>query len=75
MLNLLPKNICKLLNFQQDTQRKQPPNRRKSAKSGRPGANPTIASYNASVENYYNPTGSLARFENINILFYFRKTH
>jgi hypothetical protein len=47
----------------------------------RPGANPTIASYNASVVNFYNAsvvnfynaTGSLARFENKNILFYFEK--
>jgi hypothetical protein len=29
-----------------------------------PGVNPTIASYNASVVNSYNATGSLARFEN-----------
>jgi hypothetical protein len=29
-----------------------------------PGANPTIASYNASVVNFYNATGSLVRFEN-----------
>jgi hypothetical protein len=29
-----------------------------------PGANPTIASYNASVVNFYNATGSLARLEN-----------
>jgi hypothetical protein len=28
----------------------------------KPGANPTIASYNASVVNFYNATGSLARF-------------
>jgi hypothetical protein len=28
-----------------------------------PGAYPTIASYNASVVNFYNATGSLARFE------------
>jgi hypothetical protein len=28
------------------------------------GANPTIASYNASVIKFYNATGSLARFEN-----------
>jgi hypothetical protein len=27
-------------------------------------ANPTIASYNASVVNFYNATGSLTRFEN-----------
>jgi hypothetical protein len=27
------------------------------------GANPTIASYNASVVNFYNATGSLARLE------------
>jgi hypothetical protein len=26
-----------------------------------PGANPTIASYNASVVNFYNATGSLGR--------------
>jgi hypothetical protein len=38
-----------------------------------PGVNPTIASYNASVVNVYNGTGSLARFENKNILFYFEK--
>jgi hypothetical protein len=36
-----------------------------------PGANPTIASYNASVVNFYNATDNLARFENKNILFYF----
>jgi hypothetical protein len=36
-----------------------------------PGANPMIASYNASVVNFYNATGSLARFENKNIIFYF----
>jgi hypothetical protein len=35
------------------------------------GANPTIAIYNASVENFYNATGSLARFENKNSIFYF----
>jgi hypothetical protein len=35
------------------------------------GANPTIASYNASVVNFYNATGSLARFENKNTIFYF----
>jgi hypothetical protein len=29
-----------------------------------PGANPTIANYNASVVNFYNAMGSLARFEN-----------
>jgi hypothetical protein len=37
----------------------------------RPGpnaaANPTIVTYNASVANYYNATGSLARLENKNI--------
>jgi hypothetical protein len=32
-----------------------------------------IASYNASVVIFYNATGSLARFENKNILFYFEK--
>jgi hypothetical protein len=37
------------------------------------GANPTIASYNASVVNFYNATGSLARFEKKNIIFYFLK--
>jgi hypothetical protein len=36
-----------------------------------PGVNPTIASYNASAVNFYNATGSIARFENKNILFYF----
>jgi hypothetical protein len=39
----------------------------------RSGANPTIVIYNASVVNFYNATGSLARFENKNILFYFEK--
>jgi hypothetical protein len=37
------------------------------------GANPTTASYNASVVNFYNATGSLERFENKNILCYFEK--
>jgi hypothetical protein len=37
------------------------------------GANPTIASYNVSVVNFYNATGSLARFESKNILYYFEK--
>jgi hypothetical protein len=32
-------------------------------------ANPTIASYNARVVNFYNATGSLARFENENNFF------
>jgi hypothetical protein len=36
-----------------------------------PGANPTIAIYNASVVNFYNATGSLEHFENKNIIFYF----
>jgi hypothetical protein len=34
-----------------------------------PGTNPTIAIYNASVVNFHNATGSLARFENKNIFF------
>jgi hypothetical protein len=38
-----------------------------------PGANPTIVIYNTSFVNFYNATGSLARFENKNILFYFEK--
>jgi hypothetical protein len=38
-----------------------------------PGANPTIASYNASVVIFYNATVSLARFEDKNIIFYFEK--
>jgi hypothetical protein len=37
------------------------------------GANPAIAGYNARVVNFYNSTGSLARFENKNMLFYFEK--
>jgi hypothetical protein len=36
------------------------------------GANPTIASYNASVVIFYNATDSLARFENKIIFFYFK---
>jgi hypothetical protein len=39
-----------------------------------PGANPTIASYTDSVVNFYNATGSLARFENKNIFFYFKNS-
>jgi hypothetical protein len=35
-----------------------------------PGANPMTLIYNASVVNFYNPTGSLTRFENKNILFF-----
>jgi hypothetical protein len=38
----------------------------------RPGANPTIVIYNASVVNFYNAKGSLARFEK-NFLFSFEK--
>jgi hypothetical protein len=38
-----------------------------------PGTNPTTTSYFESVINFYNATGSLARFENKNILFYFEK--
>jgi hypothetical protein len=38
-----------------------------------PGANPTIESYNASVVNFYNATGSLASFEMKNIFFHFEK--
>jgi hypothetical protein len=38
-----------------------------------PVANPTIVIYNASIVNFYNATGSLACFENKNILFYFEK--
>jgi hypothetical protein len=38
-----------------------------------PGANPTILSYNASVEKIYNTTSSLVRFENKNIFLYFDK--
>jgi hypothetical protein len=37
------------------------------------GANPTTPIYNASVVNFHNATGSIARFENKNILFYFEK--
>jgi hypothetical protein len=39
----------------------------------RPGANLKTSIYNASVVIFYNATGSLARFENKNILFYFKK--
>jgi hypothetical protein len=37
------------------------------------GTNPTTSIYNASVVNFYNATGSLARFENKNIFSYFEK--
>jgi hypothetical protein len=44
------------------------------AGSGTPysGANPTIASYKASVVNFYNAAGSPVRFENKNVFFYFK---
>jgi hypothetical protein len=38
-----------------------------------PGANPTIASYNASVVNFYNATGSLVNFKNKNMFFFYSK--
>jgi hypothetical protein len=47
------------------------PERRRFNWTTLPGANPTIVTYNASVVNFYNAAGSLARFENKNILFYF----
>jgi hypothetical protein len=36
------------------------------------GANPTIASYNASVVNFYNATSSLVRFKNKTVFFYYK---
>jgi hypothetical protein len=39
-----------------------------------PGPNPTTSIYNASVVNFYNFKGSIARFENKNSLFYFEKS-
>jgi hypothetical protein len=38
-----------------------------------PGANPTIAIYNASAVKIYNAKSSLLRFENGNIFFYLKK--
>jgi hypothetical protein len=40
----------------------------------KPGAKPTIVSYNASTVKIYNATSSLVRFGNRNIFFYFEKT-
>jgi hypothetical protein len=37
------------------------------------GGNPTIASYNTTVANFYNAMDSLACFGNKHILFYFEK--
>jgi hypothetical protein len=37
------------------------------------GANPTIMSYNASAVKIYNPTSSIVRFQNKDILFYNEK--
>jgi hypothetical protein len=37
-----------------------------------PGANPTNASYNASVMKIYHAKSGLVRFENKNILFFFK---
>jgi hypothetical protein len=37
------------------------------------GADPTTASYNASVVNFHNATESLPCFENKNVLFYSEK--
>jgi hypothetical protein len=39
-----------------------------------PGANATIAFYNASAVKIYNATSSLVRFESKNIFFLFVKT-
>jgi hypothetical protein len=36
----------------------------------KPGANPIIASYNASAVKIYNATSSLVHFENENVFFY-----
>jgi hypothetical protein len=47
------------------------PNVRKFTQSGHPGPNPTTSIYSASVVYFYNAAGSLACFENKNILFYF----
>jgi hypothetical protein len=41
--------------------------------SKRLGVNPTAVSYNASFVKIYNATGSLERFENKYVLFYFEK--
>jgi hypothetical protein len=41
---------------------------------GHPGANRTVVDYNASVVNFYNATGSIARFENKHIFILFLKT-
>jgi hypothetical protein len=57
--------------FQKTAQRQQSPIELSFVQSGHPGANPTIASYNASVVNFNNTTGSLVRFENKNIISYF----
>jgi hypothetical protein len=46
----------------------------KSRSIKKQGPNPSTSSYTTSVVNFYNATGSLARFENKNILFYFEKT-
>jgi hypothetical protein len=48
--------------------------RRVFAPFRKPGANPTIANYNASVVNFYDATGSLVRFLKKNIFFYFETT-
>jgi hypothetical protein len=37
-----------------------------------PVANPTISSYYASIVNFYNAMGSLARFEKGNIFYYLK---
>jgi hypothetical protein len=54
----------------------QPDFRRYMRQKGQfwPGPNPTIASYNASVVNFYYATGSLARFENKKYFILFWKT-
>jgi hypothetical protein len=49
---------------QNNVKSKQSPNGRKFAQSGHHGANATIASYNASVVNFYNAMDNIARFEN-----------
>jgi hypothetical protein len=63
-----------LQNFCQRSEREKPGGFPPTYLEGCPGANPTIVSYNASSENFYNATSSQVRLENKNIFFCFEKT-
>jgi hypothetical protein len=77
LINLIPKKLVRQLSHKIQPELRMSEWKyyfnMKATETIPPGANPTITSYNASVVNLYNAMGSLARFENNNILLYFEK--